>query len=66
MCRHQWTARQPSSLGASYLCVSCGAQMDRVFDHRYSEDEADQLNLVDEIVREVYTSGSLVGIDCPF
>lgn len=40
--------------------------MDRVFDHKYTEDEADQLNLVDEIVREVYTSSSLVGIDCPF
>ena len=40
--------------------------MDRVFDHKYTEDEADQLNLVDEIVQEVYTSNSLVGIDCPF
>lgn len=66
MCKHQWTARQPSSLGASYLCVHCGTQLDRVFDHKYSEEEADILGVVDEITREAYTSSSLVGIDCPF
>ena len=40
--------------------------MDRVFDHKYTEDEADQLNLVDEIVRSVYTDASLVGFDVPY
>jgi hypothetical protein len=54
MCQHSWGQRHQMATGSSYLCYKCGAQLRRVFDTVKTEEEADELNLVEDVVMEMY------------
>lgn len=66
MCKHIWVAKQPMAFGASLLCDRCGAQLNRVWDvNRFSEEEADSLDIVEDAVMEVVDT-QLAPVDYPF
>ena len=66
MCKHMWVAKQPMAFGASMLCDRCGAQLNRLWDvNRFSEEEADELDIVEDAVMEVVDT-QLAPIDYPF
>lgn len=66
MCKHIWVAKQPMAFGASLLCDRCGAQLNRLWDVRkYTEWEADTLDVVEDVVMEVVAS-NIPNIDHPF